>query len=438
MSEAATGTGQANPFSPRAALALVLFGSLVFVALLWMIGAGMTGSTNDGGAHVGGKGLNGYAGLASLLEKRGYTVRRTRNDAAFDQHGLLVLTPPSLASAEEIAKAIEAHRYVGPTLLILPKWLTGKATGKAAKTGWVALGGTASPSWADDLSGIGKLDLRITALPPGEVQWQAPGRTGTLPVPKTVQSLSTGHVVPLVRDGAGGTLAGFVDDQGYYPVLADAAGVDVGAGDDEDIYPLIIVAEPDLLDNYGLADRDRAMLALRLVDVATGHEQAMPINFDLTLNGHGRSANLLTLAFTPPFLAATLCLLLAALVAGWRAFLRFGPPAATGRAIAFGKRALVSNAAGLIRRSRRLHLVTGPYATAARERLTAALALPRNADVEAGEAAIDRALSARSASEGPDAATFSAIAARLRAARRPHDIVKAAHDLHALERTLTR
>lgn len=434
--------GPPNPFSPLAALALILFGSVVFVALLWMIGVGMTGSTNDGGGHAGGKGLNGYAGLATLLEKRGHAVRRTRNDAAFEQPGLLVLTPPTYASAKDIAKAIGSHRYNGPTLLVLPKWLTGKAQGTKAKTGWVTLGGTTSPAWADELEGIGKLDLRIQKRSPGEARWMVPtptgARSGALPAPGAVQSLSSGHVVPLVRDGAGGTLAGFVDDSGYYPVLADAAGVDAGDGQDEDIYPLVIVAEPDLLDNYGLAERDRAILALQLIDAATGQERAMPVSFDLTLNGHARSANLLTLAFTPPFLAATLCLLLAALVAGWRAFLRFGPPVAAGRAIAFGKRALVSNAAGLIRRSRRLHLVTGPYATAARERLTGALALPRNADVEAGEAAIDRALAARTSSDGAEAAPFSTIAARLRAARRPHDIVKAAHDLHALERTLTR
>ena len=430
--------GQPNPFSMRAVLALVLFGSLVFVALLWMIGTGMTGSTNDGGAHGGGRGLNGYAGLANLLEKRGHRVRRTRNDAAFEQPGLLVLTPPLHADVKEIAKAIESHRYAGPTLLVMPKWLAAKADGKGAKTGWVALGGTAPPSWGNDLPGIGGLDLRIRALPVAEARWSVPGRSGPLPVATAVQSMSSGRIVPLVRDGAGGTLAGYLDDRGYYPVLADAAGVDVGAGEDEDIYPLVIVAEPDLIDNYGLADRDRAMQALALIGTVTADEPKMPVSFDLTLNGHGQSANLLTLAFTPPFLAATLCLLLAALVAGWRAFLRFGPAAASGRAIAFGKRALVSNAAGLIRRSRRLHLVTGPYAAAARERLAGALALPRSADVETAEAAIDRALAARASGGAADTAPFSTVAARLRAARRPHDIVKAAHDLHALERTLTR
>ncbi len=50
----------ASPFNPRTALALVLFGAALFIALLWMIGSGMdSGSTNDGGGHAGGKGLNG-------------------------------------------------------------------------------------------------------------------------------------------------------------------------------------------------------------------------------------------------------------------------------------------------------------------------------------------------------------------------------------------
>ena len=112
-----------SPFSPRAALALVGFGALVFVALLWMIGAGMTGgSANDGGGHAGGKGLNGYAALADLLERRGHLVRRTRSDNAFEAPGLLVLTPPQNAKPEMVDAAIEAHRNAGPTLLVLPKW----------------------------------------------------------------------------------------------------------------------------------------------------------------------------------------------------------------------------------------------------------------------------------------------------------------------------
>ena len=104
------------------------------------------------------------------------------------------------------------------------------------------------------------------------------------------------------------------------------------------------------------------------------------------------------------------------------------------RAIAFGKRALVSNAAGLIRRTGRLHLVAAPYADAARERLARALALPHHADAAATEAAIDRALAARAPAMRP----FSLISAELRASHRPHDMLRAAQDLNALERMLKR
>ena len=426
----------ANPFSPRAVLALVAVGAALFVALLWMIGSGMdSGSTNDGGGHAGGKGLNGYAALAELLERRGHTVSRARSEARLDDPGLLVLTPPQGAKAEKINEIIASRRRVGPTLLVLPKWRAmpvPQAAGQGgARKGWVQLGGAGSPGWGEDIAAIGSLDLRLVSLTGESQRWSGLSRSGVLPAPRASQSMSAGSLVALVSDGRGRMLAGYLDDMGTYPVLDEIADVSQGSADDEGLFPLTIVAEPDLLDNYGFADRNQAMLALALVDAAM-EGRHLPISFDLTLNGFARSANLLTLAFTPPFLAATLCLAFAALAVGWRAFLRFGPPRQGARAIAFGKRALIANAAGLIRRTRRFHLAAAPYADHARERLARRLALPRLADAPATEAAIDRAMAARAGA--PDA--FSAIAARLRSARRPHDIVKAARDLHSLERML--
>ena len=425
-----------NPFNPRAVLALVVLGAALFVALLYIIGSGMgSGSTNDGGGHAGGKGLNGYAALADLLEKRGYTVSRARSEARLDDPGLLVLTPPLQGNAKDLNRIIEKRRRSGPTLLVLPKWVTlpaTPATGQAkAKKGWVQFSGAQRPGWASDVEGVGGLALKIDALRGESALWHGLGRHGNLVAPGSVQSMTSGSMIALVRDGNGQMLAGYLDDLGTYPTLDADAGVSADKADDETLHPLVIVAEPDLLDNYGLADRERALLALELIDSAM-EAKRLPVTFDLTLNGFARSANLLTLAFTPPFLAATLCLLIAALAVGWRAFLRFGPPRQGTRAIAFGKRALIANAAGLIRRTRRLHLVAAPYADHARERLARALALPRLADAAATEAAIDRALAARAGAPAP----FSQIAARLRAARRPADILKAARDMHSLERTL--
>ena len=430
--------GGGSGFNPRAALALVLVGGALFVALLWLIGSGANaGSTNNGGSHAGSKGLNGFAALADLLERRGYVVSRSRSEGRLDDPALLVLTPPHGSDGKELEEIIARRRQTGPTLLVLPKWQAvpappGLTQGNMRK-GWVYQIGTMPPLWGDDVASLGKLDLRIDGRRGAGGNWQGLGWSGRLPEPRAVQSMTSGALVALVRDGNAQILAGYLDDLGTYPQLDELADVTPGEADDEELFPLVIVAEPDLLNNYGLADRERARMALDLVDAAMEGER-LPVTFDLTLNGLARSANLLTLAFTPPFLAATLCLLIAALATCWRAFLRFGPPRRATRAIAFGKQALIANAAGLIRRTRRFHLVSLPYADQVRERLARSLALPRSADAAATEKLIDRAVAGRSLADN----AFSTLAARLRAARREGDILRAAQDLHALERTVKR
>jgi len=427
----------ANPFSRWAVLAIVLLGGALFVALLWMIATGNgMGAANDGQAHAEGRGLNGYAAFADYIERRGYAVSRVRNEGALDKPGLLVLTPPALADGKKIEKIVANRRYMGPTLIIAPKWMAtqpAREQKKDAKTGWVRLSGTMPPEWQGFLD---TLSVKVTALPERAAAWQGAGLSGALPDGRFVLSGQGEGLVRIVgsRDGKL-TLAGFMSDGGYYAELEAMAQGPITYPDEEDEerYPVIIVFEPDLLDNYGMARIENARLAEALVR-ASGVEQGASVSFDMTLPGYGRSQNLLTLAFTPPFLAATLCLLLAALVVGWRGFMRFGPPLVQGRAIAFGKRALVSNAAGFVRRTRRWHLLGGPYADHSRERLVQALALPRTLDPERADAAIDRALAARRHEGEP----FSVIAGRLKAARRPHDLLKAARDLHALERMLIR
>lgn len=424
-----------SPFSLRTVLAIVLFGAVVFIALLWMMGSGMaSGSSNDGGAHAGGKGLTGYAAMADFLDRRGMPVRRSMNDAARDDHGLLVLTPPHSVDGAALDEIVQNRRYQGPTLIVLPKWIGAPPPRNTPGTekGWVTLIDPQMPRWPGFLDDV---SVTLTPMRAGgqPARWTGAGVRGDLPVSEQVLSGQGTRLVPLVvgqQDGR--ILAAYLNDGGRYPALEGMAiRAPDPAGEAEGIYPVVIVFEPDLINNYGMADGVNALLAERLVRAA-GEDSDGAVIFDLTLNGHSRTANLLTLAFTPPFLAATICLLLAALAVGWRAFLRFGAPASAIRAIAFGKLALVANAAGLIRRTGRLHLVAGPYAAAVRERLARTLSLPRLPDAQATDAAIDRAL----ASRRPGAEPFSHIAARLAAARRPHDILRAAQDLHSLERTL--
>lgn len=429
----------AGPFSPRVALGLVLFGALCFVALLWIIGSGMDNpGPRSSDAHVQGKGLTGYAALGQFLERRGYTVKPVRSRAALDQPGLLILTPLHNTKGEELGQVVEGRRYSGPTIVVLPKWVAfplPKGTPRA-KDGYVRLLGAMPPDWKgfyDELS-LAENALEIGSRPGG---WNGAGLSGQLPDPKHVFSGRGESLIPLVVAESGNqTLIGYMADGGDYPRLRTLAA---GAGEPEladeplDQYPVIFVFDADLFNNYGMSRQSNALLADKLIMAALDGEPRK-VSFDLTLAGYGRSPSLLALAFTPPFLAATLCLLLAAAVALWRAYQRFGPPVVAGRALAFGKRELVGNAAGLIQRAKRLHLLGGPYADAARERLIKALALPARLSHEQAEAAIDRALLARA----PESPLFSDTTARLRVARKPIDLLRAARQLHALERTLTR
>lgn len=475
-------TRRASPFAPRTVLGLVAVGALAFVALLWSIGAGMADSEPRAfGGHAGGKGLNGYSALYQYLDARGFAVSKVQSRPALKQPGLLVLTPTHEAKIKEIADTIEARRFIGPTVVIMPKWRAmqiPRRLSPKAKDGFVMLIEPDTPDWRgfhDEIT----VNLDAQGENDTAKRWFGFGGNAPLPDPKAVISASGGRLVPLIETGTSArTLAGYLADGGDYPGLRDEAltaepePVETGledypadeapaaidqeavegveafdaarpappvsvnlptAADYTEAYPLVLVFEADLFNNYGMARQPNALMAERLMLAALDGEERK-VAFDLTLAGYGRSQNLLELAFTPPFLAATLCLLLAALVAGWRAYFRFGPPLIAARSLAFGKRALVGNSAGLLRRAKRLHLARAPYADAARERLVKALALPQRLDAEAAEQAIDRALAARD----PEATPFSQAAAALRSAKGPRDMLRAAQTLHSLERILTR
>lgn len=433
-------SGKVAPtFNPKLMLALVLFGAAAFFATLYFIGTGQTGSSNNGGGHAAAKGLNGYAAIAEMLEDDDYDVSLSRSPSALNDYSLLILTPPAFMDAEELEKVIEERRYLGPTLVILPKWSASRVPDKwdvESETGWVVLNGSTEPYWLDDLEGDLAIEGSVTELAKKGADWRGLGLSGNLPDRTKSLSITGDKIVPLVKDSDGETLAGYVDDGGYYPDLAAAASRQVTEGgdqnelfDDEDTpWGVIIVAEPDLFNNYGMADPKRAELARRIVKLSM-EGASLSVIFDLTQSGLSGTQNLLALALKPPFLAATLCLMIAMLVVGWRAFRRFGPPAAEGRAIAFGKRRLVTNSASLIQRTKRLHLLSGPYADMMRGRIAAALGLRR-----ADDAQIDAAMNRRL----PGGPTFSHSLNQLRAARTTPELLRAAGVLRSLERKLSR
>lgn len=434
-------TGNAPPFNPRAVLAMVLLGAVAFLATLYFIASGQTGgNNNNGGEHAASNGLLGFTALAKVLESTGHEVALSRSPAAYDTENLLILTPPHNIEQEDITAILDQRRYIGPTLIILPKWM-GIAIPSNTKVkkedGWVNLGPAITPSWIDAetpdfLSSDGYPPFAFThhidRLVPQQSDWRGLGLQGNLPDRTTTTHLHSDAYVPLVADSKDQTLAGYFADNGNYPALDDIAGRTLSddADLDDSLWNVTIVTEPDLMNNYGFSDRTRAMLAHKLVDTVMEGED-LGVTFDLTLNGMGRRDNLLTLAFRPPFLAATICLILALFVVGWRAFLRFGPPVAEERAMAFGKAQLIGNSARLIERSKRLHLLAEPYIALVGGRIARSLGL-KKADPDA----IGNALSRRF----PDGPNYSRRAALMRAARGPKELLRAARALNEIERML--
>ncbi|KLI64419.1 DUF4350 domain-containing protein [Aurantiacibacter marinus] len=415
-----------NPFRPGVVLAVLGIGAVAFLLMLYALGQGWDGSNDrNGGNHAASNGLNGFAGLAGLLEDTGYDVELSRSRASYNEYGLLILTPPMFGDGEELADILDDRRRndSGPTLVILPKWMAFRIPEQMeveAEDGWVFLMNSGSPEWFETLDFAEGAQLGL-----GEAKgWNGLGMIGALPDATQVQALSTqpnNEMRVRVLDSEGNMLVADLPPE--YP-----------KGDyDYAPYTVTFVFEPDLMNNYGMADENRARLAFLLIETAVDGDPSMPVIFDLTLPGLGASENLLTLAFSPPFLAATLCLLLAALVIAWRGFQRFGPPVAEPPVMSQGKRQLARNGASLIQRVKRFHLLSDPYAALINKRIGDTLGL-REPRPEARAAAIDSALERRGY-EGPG---YARLAHDLRTASRPRDIIRAAGALKSIERTLKR
>ncbi len=412
----------ASPFSRGAVLAVVVVGFAAFLAMIYFIGIGDTGGREGRGeAHASANGLNGYAGLVELLEAEGYDVERSRDLNGLETNNLLILTPPQFTDAAEFGQILENRQYLGPTLVILPKWSVGEISGDVAdededkvRSDWVTLLGASTSQWTAQLPEPFTFTHEQKDLPAAnQASWSGLAQSGRLPTGTVLYVENDASYESVIRDPAGHILA--------MNVIGN-----VGTDYYENAHWTMFVVEPDLVNNYGLSDARRAAAALALVQEA-GYGDMNSVTFDMTLNGYGNSVNLLTLAFEPPFLAATLCLILAMVIVGWRAFLRFGPSAVAAPEFAFGKKRLVTNGAGLIVRARRLGLLGEPYANLIERRLGRKLGL-----VKPDAEAIDAALARRLPNEEP----FSNRAARLLNAERPAEILRAARALNELPQKL--
>lgn len=389
-----TDAGERGAFDVRTVAILVAVGIVAFLGMV-VLGAYAPElrSGRNGGAHALSTAATGFSGIVTLAGATGRNPSVVRNPNALTTENLVVLTPERAAT--DMTKML-ALRRVKPTLVILPKWGT---TPDPRHSGWVNFvamlpvqepQGVLAPQYPLTVS-----RYRSGGRPLAALSWMP--QTLRFAAPRPLQTIAGPGVRPLLSDSAG------------HVVLAQ-----IGQG------PFYVLADPDLLSNIGMRDAAQARAALELLDWlnSTG---ADGIVFDVTLNGFGRSPSPLKLAFDPPFLAMTLTLAAALLLAGIQATARFGPPRRRPRAIAFGKTALIDNAATLVRKAGRQGGLGNRYAQVVRDRAVGVFGVP----ARLRDAALDTYLDGLTGR-----ARFTTLVNDARSARHPRDMLAAAQALH--------
>jgi len=405
MSESGRTAGQ--PWMTRGlALGLVVVSALSLLAYVVLNAfAPELRGDQTGSANVLSKSAVGFAGLQILLDASGERtlVDRGEKTASSNGYSLTILTPEAFTASKEVA---QAARMSGMHLIVLPKWLV---MPDPMHHGWAvkldAIDTAEVQSLLTDLSKTTKIARRARAQEIA-LSWSSPDlRTLT----------STGR--PLRIDSLQ-TISG----KDWHPLVVDEKkNILLAELNDSSIF---VLADPDLLNTQGLHDPAVARLAPFLL--GNLRNDAGPIAFDVTLNGFRATPDLMREAFSPPFLGATLCALLAAALLGFHAVSRFGTPERGGRTIAFGKRALADSTAGLIRMLGREPQMGIRYAFTLRNLALRYLGAPRET------ALADQWLArAQNRLEGP---TFGALFTEAQAADSVPALMRAARELYRWKR----
>jgi len=364
--EAALAEREQPAFARGAIIAMLVAGLFSMSALAVL--ASFAPDLRTGGdprAHALSKSAVGFGGLVRLLQLEGKPVLISRTKAPpANPDAIRVLTPDDGVKPDDI-RAMTAT----PTLVILPKWEIGP---DLRNRDWVSKGPL--DSRADILSG----PLSILDKP------QLLRRRGQAVIP--LKMAQTGETVGEVRVDSLQTIIA----TNLTPVVVDDVGdVVLGVRTDDNGDYVYVLADPDLLNTFGLRELEGARIAERLLDLARPAPGG-PVFFDVTLNGYERGRNLWKLAFEPPFLAATLCALFAGVLMGLQAAVRFGAERRAERAIGLGKRALADNQAGLIRMAKREGRMASPYLKLVRDRTAKIVGAGQIADEDKLEQLLDR------------------------------------------------
>lgn len=328
------GEGLGVIMRPGIILALVLISVFSLGALLALSGfAGDLRSKNNGRAHALSDSAIGYAGIVELLRGNDINVELSREELGADAgRTLRVITlsrPYQMPDRKDLDPDVS-------TLIVLPKWYVYPVK---ERPGWVQqapapIGPLFGPeTFKTPLADFGKnLKIAQVEVDDGTLTYDLKSNVMELPMGRgfNIKNLQT------------------LEGENLVSVMTANDRIVLGLVENTSIY---ILSDPDLLNTMGIALKTRARFGYDLLNglAAAESRRAGTLTFDLSVHGFGRTQNLIKTLLTPPFLAATLCLLAAGFLIAWQAFARFGDPVTEERDYELGKYTLADNGARFIR-----------------------------------------------------------------------------------------
>jgi hypothetical protein len=320
-------------FPPRVLAAWLAAAILLAVAtvLLGVFGGG--GSTDTVGPSTFSRSAIGYAGIADVMRRLGARVVKSRQDSIgnLNPDGLLVVAEPSSDVAQQQLRILlNADRV----LLVLPKWI-----GRASQSphGWVSEVALLPDSVARDVARTALQSVDIVRTEP-VTRWSH-NEIGSVPViPGKVQLVKSSRLRAVI-----GTDSGMLVGE-----LRNGAR------------RMWILADPDVMQNHGLAEPDNAVFSVALINALRGADGN--VVFDEVVHGfENRSRSPLRWLFEFPFVLASIQGAIAVALLLWATLRRFGAPVSPPVALQSGKRSLIENTAKLLERARLRPMIIQRY-----------------------------------------------------------------------------
>jgi hypothetical protein len=307
-------------FSRKLMLGWIAGAVVIFAASMYLMGSKEYEGPESAGASTFSRSAIGHAGIFDVLQRLDIPVVKSLSNSLdkVGAGGVLVLAEPRASlRQEDLISKLKADRV----LLVLPKW--------------IGLPSDQHPGWVREVRQRGTLDpSAVVSLVASRME--AVREDG--PVLWTTNELDLRPDVVRPTQLMRGT--------GLRPVIAGDQGMLVGELVERN-RRVLVLSDPDVIANHGLARQGNAALAVALIKRLRGANGT--VVFDETIHGYTAPAeNPFALLFRFPFVIATVQGLIAVALLLWGTLARFGAPQSVPPPLSAGRAGLLQNMAKLI------------------------------------------------------------------------------------------